>query len=126
MTINWDEKRKHKRVGISLFVRYKTPNSKTWHETIALNISPGGILLTLKENLKLGTEIEMDIYLPDEKKPIEAVGKVVWNSPLNKNGQESVKFFSGIEFAKFIKIDDDSTTKIMNAVYNFLHKASKN
>lgn len=44
---------------------------------IAQNISGGGILFTNNESLPLGCVSELELYIPDGRKPIVALGRVV-------------------------------------------------
>ncbi|MBM3252668.1 MAG: PilZ domain-containing protein [Candidatus Omnitrophica bacterium] len=120
------ERRRYTRVGISLPVKYKISNSNVWYDTVTLNISAGGVLIPTIKNLEVGTNINLQIHLPDLKKPIMANGRVAWKKMISEfEGfdlrQIEGKFFTGIEFAKFTKINEDNIVKIMEFVYKYLH-----
>ncbi len=121
------ERRQYARIGVSIPVKYKSASSRIWSETFTLNISAGGVLMATTDELKIGDELKMQVLLPAEKKPIEATGKVVWKKPTGELSEFdakniNAKSFAGIEFAKFTKIDEDNTIKIMAFVYEHLHE----
>lgn len=120
------ERRRYTRIGISLPIKYRITDKGRWYETSSLNISAGGVLIPTVPCLDIGTELKLQIYLPDEKKPIKARGRVVWRKPAEvwegiKLSHHMNGFFAGIEFARFTKIKEDNTVKIMEFIYECLH-----
>ncbi len=120
------ERRRYARIGIALPIKYKIINKSGWHKTSSLNISAGGVLIPTVPYLDVGTKLDLQIYLPGEKKPIKAIGRVIWRKPAEiwegfKLSHEMNGFFAGIEFAKFTKIKEDNTVKIMEFIYECLH-----
>ena len=74
------------------------------------DISGGGIRLPLKERLRPGTILDLEIHLPEFTEPIKATGEVVW-----LHGRDNVEF-PFVVGIKFIKIDQFDRGKLLNYI----------
>jgi hypothetical protein len=72
------------------------------------NVGLGGLCVTLRNEIKLFTPVEMEIDLLDIGELIKAKGKVVWN--VRRKSVEKIKPMfhdTGIEYTEISKRDQD-------------------
>jgi Tfp pilus assembly protein PilZ len=78
------------------------------------NIGVGGVRVTVRNELKLFTAVEMEIDLMDINEHIKVKGKVAWN--VRRKSIEKVKpmfYDTGIEFTDITKRDQDRLRTIL-------------
>lgn len=92
------EERYFERVGSPIEVEYTVPG-KGWlkGESIAKDISLGGIQLQVKEKIEPGSRIALRIRLPRRQRPTTATGELVW---LRENRPSGKGFNVGIRFTQ--------------------------
>ena len=72
------EKRKHPRLDINLPVAYLKSDDR-WHSPGSTrNLSNGGLLLHVFDDIDIGEELKIAIFIKPELNPIEMKGRVVW------------------------------------------------
>ena len=102
------ERRKYIRLNSHHLLKYKVADKGG--RSFVRNISAGGVLFVSKENIPIGTVVELEINFPGFPRPIKADVKVVRNRELKKLGY----FENG---AEFINVDEDAkefiNTKIL-------------
>jgi uncharacterized protein (TIGR02266 family) len=100
--------RKDKRTLLSLKIRYKSATLEDFIERYSNDISRGGVFITAKKPLAVGTLLKFEFILQDQSTLIHGVGRVVWRregteaDPQNPPGM-------GI---KFIKMDPESRSVV--------------
>jgi len=112
--MSWDGKERRK------FVRIKYPCEitidKPQKHTISAhveNVSPVGIRLIIKENIKPSSIINLDLY-GITKEPITCKGKIVWVSKVEDYSIENgAGFDTGIEFFKIKEKDISEIKKLV-------------
>lgn len=111
----WDsgkERREQVRINTEVDVFYEVASGrKTQKRTsISKNISLGGINLALNEKLLPGTDLSLQLNLPQGAKPIFVQGKIAWvkEIPERLPGQEKEErfFATGIKFAQMSPRDE--------------------
>ena len=110
------EKRKFIRLAAAIGVTYKILKThKRIKQALSLvkDIGGGGIRLLVKEDLRVGDLIRLEIQIPHLKEPIEAVGEVVWFSAQKDKDHERRE--AG---AKFRDIDQKDLHKIFEYVHS--------
>jgi len=111
-----EEKRKFARLNILIDVSYKKHDVAQQPEKLTLtrNISKGGICFVGYEELKELDVIDLEIFLPEEKTPIIATGKVVWVKEFTI-GEPSLgkRFDVGAEFIDISQKDLEKVDKYM-------------
>lgn len=120
-----DEKRSGIRVGIKLKTKIRAEKYNFEDEVDSINVSGGGIMVPITRKLSVGTQVNLEIFLPDEELPIKTKGKVVWIKSVSKKEEANLtidKLCSGIEFVEFTKINDDDEAKLLNFIHLKLHK----
>ncbi len=70
------ERRRHKRVKVMVPIEYRKVDGGLFKATRSLDISGGGVKLIVDEDLAVGDELELLVYLP-ESDVISALGRVV-------------------------------------------------
>lgn len=63
-------------------------------EGVCVNVSRGGMALSLSERLPVGTLLRITAYLPDELHQIDATGVVVWERNYGVENRIGVRFLS--------------------------------
>jgi Tfp pilus assembly protein PilZ len=76
------ERRREPRISLSLPVRYRRKGQAfPWQKTHSLDVSRNGVRLALPERLSIGSEIDLDIKLPEQERTIRLQGVIVWINP---------------------------------------------
>ena len=86
-------------------IRYRViaPNLKTSEEslTILRNLSAGGLALSMDENIKVGTVLQLSIELPSDETPVVCLSRVV----LSEGPMVDGTFFVGVCFLDMTGVD---------------------
>ena len=107
--MEWEAKDRRKFPRIIYPCLVKVMSSDGIHEPLLThteNIGLGGLGITLKSEIKLFTNVKMEIDLLDLDEHIMPHGKVVWN--VRRKSAEKVKpmfYETGIEFTEISKKD---------------------
>ncbi len=74
------------------------PQNYIFH-TYTENLSEGGIRVTLEKEVKVGSLVELELFITDkESLPIKCHGVIVWTKKTNPEGTKPDLFQSGIQF----------------------------
>lgn len=112
------EKRKYIRLSASIGVSYRVIKDVKNHErqdkalSLVKNIGGGGIRLQVKEDLRNGDLLEIQIGIPHLPEPICAIGEVVWFSHLKTRDRETRE--AGVRFR-------DIDPKDLHRILEFVH-----
>ena len=88
------ERRKYIRLSTGIGFSYKLKDSReVVKKAHTKNISPGGIRGMVDKVIKKGDLLELNIEVPNLKKPISAIGKVIWTAD-----EKADKIDVGIKF----------------------------
>jgi hypothetical protein len=112
------EYRKLFRANIVLKVKYKTI-SESIIEGVAFsrNISSIGINLITADKFEENTELELQVYLYENKKPIFARGKIIWVSECSYVPKSKKRYYScGIQCTYMSTEDAVSTSDFVREV----------
>jgi len=84
------ERRKHPRFAVDLPIEYSHVSSPFIQVGRAINVSEGGLLVSLPEKMVIGRRLKVKLLTdPDPgSKPIEAVTEVVWVDAHTERRQE--------------------------------------
>jgi c-di-GMP-binding flagellar brake protein YcgR len=100
-----NDRRKHRRILIDLPFEYRQINNSKSHFGCARDISEGGLLLYLPEEVQVGHRLNLFIF-SGELKCIEAIVEVVWKEGRSRKNKD---YPVGV---KFVNISWDSVDKI--------------
>jgi c-di-GMP-binding flagellar brake protein YcgR len=88
--------------------------------SLTKNISKGGICLIAYEPLKPSDVLGLKMYLPGDRKEINAVGKVVWSKEFIIGDDSFGKRYDvGVEF---IDVKDEDLNKVNKYVFSHISK----
>lgn len=81
-------------------------------------VKSGGVFVRTTEHFELGTDIELQILLPDSLEPSTVVGKICWVTPVGaQNGTPA-----GIGIS-FIKDTENTRSQIENSIGRLLNSS---
>ncbi len=90
------EKRREARISFSLPVRYRPKGANfPWFHSHSIDVSRNGVRLALDRKVAVGTQVDLDIKLPEIEKTVRLEGVIVWANP-SSNGQTAME--CGIAF----------------------------
>ena len=94
-------------------------NGEKVYTSQTLDISHGGIFLATEEMLQIGELIDMKFQLPDSDHPVEAVGRVAWQST---GAQRGTPIGFGVKFSRIdpsdLQLIVDYVNRVSNVVYS--------
>ena len=90
------DKRLEKRLPIQLDVRYQSLEG--FISDYSMNISQGGLFISTRNPLPLGTRIALKVGFPDAEVPLNIEGEVVWVSEYDKKSKSNLIPGMGIQF----------------------------
>jgi c-di-GMP-binding flagellar brake protein YcgR len=117
-----EEKRRFVRLDTPIQVKYRiSSKSNIQNNSVGKDISVGGVRMLIGEKMIPGTQIDLEINIPDYDKIIYATGEIVWqDETLMKN---EVTHETGL---KFVKIASEDREKIGKYIYKELNVRFRN
>lgn len=101
--------RNHPRSRLAVKVSYLSSNNKQF-ESVTGEIGGGGVFIESSTPLRVGTEIAMELVLPDNPiSQVHAKGKVAWVRPRH----EQYVFFPGMGVL-FTEISEEARTRLLD------------
>lgn len=94
-----EERRKTIRITESFKVDYQVVKSFRMVSSRSQDISEGGMCLPVLQRLQPKMVLDLEIYLEGERKPIKAIGEIVW---LKEIKDLKFPYLSGIRFIKIV------------------------
>jgi len=103
--------RRQPRIPLAIKARYVTPDGHQF-ESLTEGISGGGLFIESNRPVPVGTEITIELALPDQPaERLQAKGKVVWVRPQ----RERTVHFPGMG-VQFTEISAEGLEKVVNLV----------
>src|SRR5258706_12617529 len=85
---NGSERRKYMRFQAPIDLEYRTLTlNPIFGKALAKDLSKEGMRVDLKQNLPLGTSIEICVNVPGDNLPVFATGKIAWADGLESGGR---------------------------------------
>ncbi len=110
-----EERRQFVRLDTRLPMAYRVLPSSRSVQAVTKDISGSGICLFVSEPLAKGTNLQVDITLPDRERPITFTGEVVWCEECQIIGK--TRHERSVEAGlRFLQIDPRDQQAIMNYV----------
>jgi len=117
---DWEglNRRKFPRVNYPCLVVIRNNNENDDKNNVILthtdNVGIGGVCVVLKQNVKMFSEVELELDLLDLGEHICCNGKVVWNVQRQSEAPEKPLFFDiGIEFINIVEEDQKRLERIV-------------
>jgi c-di-GMP-binding flagellar brake protein YcgR len=107
------ERRRHPRFSVDLPIEYWKTSDLRSHPSRALNVSEGGLLIHLSEQLEIGQKLRLNLFISSSPalNPVEALVQVVWK---DIHLAEEGGYRTGVRFV-------DISWKDMEELKNFLN-----
>lgn len=115
MTADSKNARKHRRKQLPLLVQYRFSLLKEFHTDYSVNISGGGLYLTMPEAPALGSTVYLQFIMRGGGRIIQCRGRVVRINDEQRDGDEAGVRTVGPSFGcgvQFIDLDDDDLAAI--------------
>jgi len=107
------EKRRHERIALKARVDYELLSEDTFLFEYTSNVSRGGIFLSTRNPLPIGTAIHLRFSLPPpESRDIKVNGKVAWINEY-KPGKVNLNPGMGVEFVNLSERDNEAITGLV-------------
>ena len=107
------ERRKYMRFSTPMDVEYRTLTlNPIFGKTLAKDLSREGMRVGVKQNIPVGTTLEICMNVPGDNLPVFATGKVAWADGLEVG-------------VKLTKIDKQDRARVLEYVYNEWLRGSK-
>ncbi len=106
------EQRKYIRFDVQTRVNFRVKQKKEGEAPTARvsglskNISAEGICIKSETQLRPGSKLELEIFLPAESKPLHLKGEVRWSRPLG-SGEGKPVFATGVKLFTIDKSDEN-------------------
>lgn len=108
------ERRSFPRLSLGADVKYSVAKiNSSQGESPMKNISAAGICIVVYEDLKLGTVLSLQVYLPGNDAPVYTKGRVVWKSEFKIGYGSRPCYDVGVGF---LDIDEEDRQKILQYV----------
>ena len=102
-----------KRLSVKAPVQVREDNRDLKGESYDISLS--GLYVTVPENLQEGVFVRLEVFLPEQEKPIEASGRIAWSN----TGDNRPKPFSpkvcGIQLTDFENDDEELLADYLNS-----------
>ena len=109
------EKRKHPRFSLDLPVEYWRLDRSKSHPARTANVSEGGILLYLPEEIEIGEQLRLRLFIDSglDFMSIEAVVHVVW---IGLHSAEKGDYRTGVKFVEISEQDFRNLQNFLNSL----------
>ena len=117
-----EEKRKFVRLEAPIQVKYRiSAKSNTQNKSLGKDISVSGVRMLVGEKMIPGTQLDLEINIPEYDKIIFATGEIVWQEETLI--KQEVTHETGL---KFVKIASEDQDKIGKYIYKQLNARFRN
>lgn len=108
------DKRKFKRFDAYMSIKFKVDGGQQEVKGVSLSrdLSREGLKMNSSQDIKEGTQIEMEINIPDDPKPVQTSGKVMWSHPSH---EEKKGYEQGV---RFVMMDPVDKFRVLDYAYN--------
>lgn len=113
--MSMEERRKSPRITTVLQVRYRQEGNFKGGSCTSLDISLGGMGLTLPEKISPGDSVELEIKLSQTPFPLFVMGKVVWSFKAPVGEEEKNCYRTGVMFV-------DMPENVKKRLYDYIQE----
>ena len=115
----FEEKRRFVRIDSSLNVKCKIKDGEPiTFETISRNISRGGLRVSASRPVDVGKNVDLEIYIPEDKEPVLASAKIVWMQEVKREGHPK-QYDLGLEL---IKVDSSYRDRLLRYAFGQINR----
>jgi len=80
------------------------------------NLSTGGIMVIIEENITPSTVVDLELFLWDKEKPLKCKGQIVWFNEIAPKETKPHLFNTGIEFTEISDSDKEEIGKFIQYI----------
>lgn len=114
------DRRRFPRVQYPCLVVIRHENSQEVFLTHTENVGVGGVCVSMKEDIKIFSTVDLEIDLLDLDDHIRCSGKVVWNVQRKGGTERKPTYYDiGIEF---VSLTDENRKRLKEIVKRFDHR----
>ena len=107
------ERRKFKRFDAYMSVKYKVAGlAEDQGVCLSKDLSREGLKITSNSHIDEGTNMDLEIQIPDDPKPVQTSGKVMWSRAAEGHNQG---FDQGV---RFVMMDPVDKFRVLDYAYN--------
>ena len=107
------ERRKFKRFDAYMSVKYQAAeNERVKGISLSKDLSREGLKINSTASLKEGAVVDLEITIPDDPKPVQTSGKIMWSRQAEGENQG---FDQGV---RFVMMDPVDKFRILDYAYN--------
>lgn len=110
------EKREFHRIKIACKISLVLSQKHLAFNTHTEDISAGGMMIILEEEVAPSTVVDLELFLWYEEKPIKCKGKIVWVNEITPKETKPRLFNAGIKFIEISDSDRAEITKFVNSI----------
>lgn len=101
------DRRKYPRFELKVDAKYSViPFKEVFKLGSTRNISAEGICFESDEKFNIGTHVNLEVDLKDEKTPVSLIGEIRWCSEIKIPGQKTKRYVSGVKLVNIPKSDE--------------------
>lgn len=115
-----EERRKFIRLQIPVELKYITEGDPTRKELTTKDLSCEGLRFVSKAEIKKGTNLELNLDIPNANNPVHINGKVAWTKRLST--EDGSPFEMGVEF---VKIEEDNKNTFLKYLCDLIYNQTK-
>ena len=107
------ERRRFKRFDAYMSIKLQLPGGQEKQGVcLSKDLSREGLKINSNEDLAEGMLLDIEIHIPDDPKPIQTSGKVMWSRPAEGRNQG---FDQGV---RFLQMDPVDKFRVLDYAYN--------
>ncbi len=107
------ERRKFKRFDAFMSVKYQVADQNEIRGiSLSKDLSREGLKINSTSNLAEGTLVDLEINIPDDPKPVQSAGKIMWSRPADGSDQG---YDQGV---RFVMMDPVDKFRVLDYAYN--------
>ena len=115
-----EERRKFIRLEVPVDLKYITAGDSVRKEAITKDLSCEGLRFISGDVLKEGSNLELNLDIPDASNPVHIIAKVVWTKRFST--EDGSPFEVGVEFAK---IEEDNKNTFLKYLCDLIYGQTK-
>ena len=106
------ERRKFKRFDAYMTIKYQVSGEEIKGVSLSRDLSREGLKINSSAEIKPGATVDMEISIPDDPKPVNTSGKVMWSHPSEGKNQG---YDHGV---RFLMMDPVDKFRVLDFAYN--------
>jgi hypothetical protein len=77
------------------------------------NLGEGGARFILEDKLNISTAVDIELFFPDQKTPLQCKGEIIWANEINPSGVNPQLFDTGVRFVGISEQNKEAIRKMV-------------